>query len=215
VVMACQGVFARHVIRDLPTSHREAYSKFYYAAHLSLNVAVRNWRFLHKLGISGGRWFDGFGLWTEVRAPMVHGYDAKTFGPDSPTVLTLYVPFMYRGLTTEEQGNKGRVDLLSTPFREFERKVREQFVEMFSRSGFDPRQDIAGIVANRWGHAFITPAPGFFYGRDGRLSPREVLRNKPFGRIAFGHSDIGGEPAADWAITEGTRAAKQLMNILR
>ena len=214
VVMACQGVFARHVIRDLPPSHREAYSKFYYAAHLSLNVAVRNWRFLYKLGISGGRWFDGFGLWTEVRNPMVYGYDEKTFGPDSPTVLTLYVPFTYPGLSTEEQGNKGRSELLSIPFREFERKVREQFVDMFSHSGFDPRRDIAGIISNRWGHAFITPAPGFFYGRDGKLGPREVLRNKPFGRIAFGHSDIGGEPAADWAITEGARAARQLINVL-
>jgi spermidine dehydrogenase len=214
VVMACQGVFARHVIRDLPPSHHDAYSKFCYAPHLSLNVAVRNWRFLHKLGISGARWFDSFGLWTEVRNPMVCGYDKKTFGPASPTVVTLYVPFMYPGLPTEDQGNRGRFELLSTPFREFERKVRIQFVEMFSRSGFDPRRDIAGIVANRWGHAFITAAPGFFYGRNGKLSPREVLRNKPFGRIAFGHSDIGGEPEATGAIAEATRAAKQLISIL-
>jgi len=214
VVMARQGVFARHVIRDLPQTHREAYSKFYYATHLSLNVAVRNWRFLYKLGISGGLWLDGLGLWTEVRNPMIYGYDERTFGPDSPTVLTLYVPFLYPGMSTEEQGNKGRYELLSVPFRDFERKVREQFADMFSRSGFDPRQDTAGIIANRWGHAFITPAPGFFCGREGKLGPREVLRNKPFGRIAFGHSDIGGEPAADRAITEGSRAAGQVMKVL-
>ena len=31
------------------------------------NVALRNWRFLYKMGISGCRWFDGIGNYTEVR----------------------------------------------------------------------------------------------------------------------------------------------------
>ncbi len=54
--------------------------------------------------------------------------------------------------------------MLSTSFRDFERKVREQFTEMFSMSGFDARRDIAGIILNRWGHHFIAPQPGFIYG---------------------------------------------------
>jgi len=30
-------------------------------------------------------------------------------------------------------------------------------VKMFSAGGFDPKRDVAGIVLNRWGHAYITP----------------------------------------------------------
>jgi len=33
---------------------------------------------------------------------------------------------------------------------------------MFAASGFDAKRDIAGMVLNRFGHAFINPQPGFF-----------------------------------------------------
>jgi spermidine dehydrogenase len=212
VVMASGGWVNRHIIRDLPSSHREAYSEFYYAAHMSMNVAVRNWQFLYRMGISGARWFNGFGLWTEVRNPLTFA-GMKTFGPDSPVFLTLYVPFMYPGLPTGEQGVKGRNELIATPFSVFERRLREQFVEMFSTSGFDAQRDIAGIILNRWGHAFITAAPGFYFGKNGKPAPRDVLR-KGFGRIAFGHSDVSGHPSQAAAIAEGQRAARQIIDLL-
>ena len=40
----------------------EAYRQFYHSPVLVVNVALRNWRFLDKLGISAGRWFEGFGV---------------------------------------------------------------------------------------------------------------------------------------------------------
>src|SRR5262249_37122725 len=58
----------------------------------------------------------------------------------SPTVLTLKVLYLYPGLSLEEQGSRGRKELLSTSFRDYERKIREQLTEMFSSSGFDPRR---------------------------------------------------------------------------
>lgn len=214
VVMASPQFVNRHVIADLDPVHREAAGNFYYAAHLSLNVAVRNWRFLHKLGLSGARWFGGFGEWTEVRNPMVCGSDLKTFGPDSPVFLTLYVPFMSPGEPIAEQCSKGRFELISTPYRDIERKMREQFAEMFSGSGFDPKRDIAGAILNRWGHAFIVPPPGFYFGKDGKPAPSDVFRNQPFGRISFGHSDTNGEASAPGAIAEGSRAARQAIKAL-
>jgi spermidine dehydrogenase len=63
---------------------------------------------------------------------------------------------------------------------------------MFSRTGFDARRDIAGIILNRWGHAFVNPQPGFFFGLNGKPAPREILRSAPFGRIAFSHTDLAG-----------------------
>jgi spermidine dehydrogenase len=214
VVMASPQFINRHIIADLDSAHREAANHFYYAPHFSLNVAVRNWRFLHKLGISGARWFGGFGEWTEVRNPMVCGSDLKTFGPDSPVFLTLYVPLISPGLPVGEQCEKGRYELISTPYRDIERKMREQFAEMFSGSGFDPKRDIAGAILNRWGHAFIVGPPGFYFGKNGKPAPREVFRNQPFGRISFGHSDVNGDPSCPGAIEEGGRAAGQAIKTL-
>jgi spermidine dehydrogenase len=213
VVMAGGGWVTKHVVRDLPSEHRDAYNQFYYSATLVANVAVRNWRFLHRLGLSGGRWFEGFGYWTEVRTIATFGSDSKTIGPDSPTVLTLIVPLFYPGLPTAEQGSKGRAELLSTAFRDFERRIREQFTEMFSRSGFDARRDIAGIILNRWGHAFVNPQPGFMFGKEGKPSPGEILRREPFGRIAFAHTDLRGDMEHHHAMEEGQRAVMQLLNL--
>jgi spermidine dehydrogenase len=214
VVMASPQFVNKHIVSDLDSAHREAVSHFYYAAHLSFNVAVTNWRFLYKMGISGARWFGGFGEWTEVRNPMMCGSDLKTFGPDSPVFLTLYVPFMNPGLPAEDQCSKGRFELISTPYRDIERKMREQFAEMFSGSGFDPKRDIAGAILNRWGHGFIVAPPGFYFGKEGKPAPRDVFRKQSFGRISFGHSDVNGDPSGPGAIEEGNRAAGQVIKVL-
>ena len=214
VVMAGGGWITKHVVRDLPPTHREAYNQFNYSATVVVNVALRNWRSLYKQGVSGGRWFEGFGYWTEVRTIATFGADSPKIGPDSPTVLSVIVPLFYPGLPCAEQCSKGRAELLSTSFRDYERRVREQFTDMFAAGGFDARRDIAGIILNRWGHHFIAPQPGFMYGKDGKPSPREVLRNAPFGRIAFAHTDLTGDSGHDLAIQEGHRAVGQLMPLL-
>src|SRR5438105_2469539 len=67
VVMAGGGWTTKHVVRDLPQAQQEAYSQFYRSPCLMANVAVRSWRFLYNMGISGFRWFEGVGNYTEVR----------------------------------------------------------------------------------------------------------------------------------------------------
>jgi spermidine dehydrogenase len=114
----------------------------------------------------------------------------------------------------EEQQNAGRAELLSTSYRDYERRVREQLTEMFAASGFDAKRDIAGIVLNRWGHAYCSPQPGFFFGQDGQPAKREILRRAPFGRIAFANTDLSGDPGHATAIEEGQRAAAQLLDRL-
>jgi hypothetical protein len=62
-------------------------------------------------------------------------------------------------LPTAAQCKKGRAELLSTSFRDYERRVREQFMDLFSRSGFDAGRDIAGIILNRWGIILLPLSP--------------------------------------------------------
>ena len=177
---------------------------------LVANVAVTNWKFLHKLGLTACRWFEGFGFSCNVRQQMNIGGYHPPLDPDRPAVLTMYVPFYYPGLPAAEQGRKGRVELLSSPFADYERKIRQQMLDLFGGSGFDPRRDIAGIILNRWGHAFVNPQPGFYFGSGDRPAPRSIIR-KRFGRIAFAHSELNGHQHWLGAVDEGRRAAKQVM----
>jgi spermidine dehydrogenase len=212
VVMAGGCWTTKHIVRDLPPPQRDAYHQFYRSPCLMVNVALRNWRFLYKTGISGFRWFEGIGNYTEVRRTALVGADSPTIGPDSPIVLTLKVLYSYPGMAIADQGHRGRGEMLSTSFREYERQIRQQFADMFSRSGFDARSDIAGIILNRWGHAYLNPQPGFFFGKDGKPAPSDVLRSTPFGRIAFANTDLAGIMDHRSSILEAKRAVAQLLD---
>ena len=88
----------------------------------------------------------------------------------------------------------------------------EGFTDMFARSGFAASRDIAGIILNRWGHAYASPAPGFYFGKDGKPAPGDVLRAAPFGRIAFANTDLSGMPDHKSSIIEANRAVAQLLD---
>jgi len=212
VVMAGGSWTTKHIVKDLPETHRTAYAQFYRSPCMMANVAVRNWRFLYKMGISGCRWFEGIGNYMEVRKLALTGIEDSTISPDSPIVLTLKVLYSYPGHSTEEQGNRGRREMLGTSFKDYERQIRQQFSEMFAGAGFDATRDIAGIVLNRWGHAYLSPQPGFFFGRDSRPAPRETLRRAPFGRIAFANTDLAGAMDHRYSILEAQRAVRQLLD---
>jgi spermidine dehydrogenase len=211
-VMAGGCWTTKHVVRDLPASHRDAYGQFYRSPCMLINVAVRNWRFLYKMGITGANWYEGLGSFLCVRKAPLFSTDQKTIGPDSPTVLTIKVLYCYPGLGIEEQGNSGRAEMLSTSFADYERQIREQMTEMFARAGFGARRDIAGIILNRWGHAYVNPQPGFFFGKDGQPAPREILRHVPFGRVTFANTDLAGAMDHKMAILEGHRAVGQILD---
>jgi spermidine dehydrogenase len=211
VVLAGGSWTTRHVVRDLPAAHREAYAGFHRSACLMANVAVRSWRFLYDMGITGCRWFEGLGNYTEVRKLPVFGAPSPTIGPDSPVVLTLKILYSYPGEPIAAQGSRGRLEMMSTSFRDYERRIREQLTDMFARSRFNARRDIAGIILNRWGHAYVNPQPGFFFGAEGRPAPREVLRQAPFGRMAFANTDLVGAMDQRNCFLEADRAVAQLL----
>jgi spermidine dehydrogenase len=203
---------AKHIIGDLGEPQRQAYAQFYRSPCMMANVAVRNWRFLQKMGITGCRWFEGVGNYMDVRRLATVGVDDATISPDSPIVLTVKVLYSYPGLPTEEQGRRGRAEMLGISFREYEQRIREQFDAMFAHAGFDAKRDIAAIILNRWGHAYLNPQPGFFFGSNGKPAPREVLRSAPFGRIAFANTDLAGAMDHRYSILEAHRAVGQLVD---
>jgi len=211
VVMSVGGWVARKIVSDMPDAMLDAYGQFYHSPILVVNVALRNWKFLDSLGISAGRWFEGFGNFFAIRRPMITGNSTQPFDPDKPAVMTFYVPFNNPGYSMQEQGAIGRAELLGKSYGDYEQEIVDQMTKMFSAYGFDVEQDIAGIVLNRWGHAYISPQPGFHFGRDGKEAPKDVVK-KGFGRIQFGHSELSGYMSHTRALTEGARAASASMD---
>lgn len=211
VVMASGGWMNRRVIKDLPAEYREAYATFKHSSVLVANVALTNWRFLQELGIAGCMYSGGIGFSCNIRQPIIAGGYKQPFHPDLPIVLTFYIPLFYPDKPAIEQGVAGRQELLTTPFRDYERQIREQMVRLFGSAGFDPVNDIAGLVLNRWGHAYINPGPGFMYSQSGGDTPSDIIR-KGYGRIAFGHSELRGHQNWLGAAAEGRRAVEELID---
>ncbi len=212
VIMATGGWVNRRVVTDLPAAHAAAYRDFHYAPVLTANVALTNWRAFDKLGFTCARWFEGLGWHTCVRRNVVFG-SAKPLTPDDPMVLTFYIPFLHPELPATAQGAAGRARLMSTSYAEFEQQLRTQLSDMLGVAGFDARRDIAGIILNRWGHAYCSPQPGFYLGRDGQAAPSDVLR-QPHGRIVFAHGELQGTMNMAFSMLEAHRGAQQAMAML-
>jgi len=193
VVMAGGSWTAMHIIRDLPQAHREAYAQFFRSPCLMANVALRNWRFLAKLGMTGCRWFgSGVGNYLELRRLATVGDVPKTISPDSPVVADSESSLFVSRFECGGAGQRGRGEMLATSFRIMSDASGSSSPTLFSEAGFDASRDIAGIVLNRWGHAYLSPQPGFFFGTNGKPAPRDILRAEPFGRIAFANTDLAG-----------------------
>ena len=216
VVMASGQWINKHVVRDEPASLTDAMNQFHHGPMLTVNVAVRHWRYMEKLGISCARWFEreGFGWYTGLRAPMVIDGVHMPLDPAKPTMLTFYIPFTFAvsqsGMPLDQQAVGARNTLFSMSYRDIERKIREQLTAMFGDYGFDAKRDIAGVISNRWGHAYVVPQPGFYFGRDGRPAPREVVK-QGYGRVRFGHSELSGWQLWTTACEEGERATQQVL----
>lgn len=212
LVVMSGGWTTWRTVSDLPEEYRDAYQQFYRMPCAVSNIALRNWRFLAKMGMTECQWFEGLSTSFAVRKMATFGGVAPTISPDDPTVVRLKVLFTEPGVPLPQQAVRGRMRLFSTPYSEYERMVREQFTSMFAISGFDARRDIAGIIVNRWGHAYLCAQPGFFFGRDGKPAPREVIRRTPFGKISFANSDLSGIMDHRASIAEADRAVDQILS---
>lgn len=209
VVMANGAWSSQYIVANVPDEHRNAFKDFVRAPMLVVNVALRRWRFMYDLGITAASYRDLFGFSCNIRQSMVVGNYRPPLHPDRPAVLTFYIPFERPGASLRAQAAAARTELLGTTYRDYELKLRQQLVRLFARAGFDPRKDIAGIILNRWGHAYVCPAPGFYFGRDGAPGAPEILR-RPVGRVAFANGELNGHQNWVVATAEGKRAVEQL-----
>ena len=210
VAMATGGWVTKHMLADIPPAMSDAYAQFYYAPALIINLALTNWRFMHDLGVTALRWYgDGprdVGFVANIRRQMKVGRYDPPVSPDKPNVLTFYLGLYAPGKSVAEQGSAGRLKLLGTTYRDYESAVLDQLTRQFSSGPrpFIAKRDVAGLILNRWGHARLVQPPGWYFGANGRSSPREVVA-AGYGKIAIGHSELNGHQSAAGATAEGKR----------
>jgi spermidine dehydrogenase len=114
------------------------------------------------------------------------------------------------GLPARDQQRAGHVELLTTTFRTFELRIRDQLARVLGEGGFDPARDVDAITVNRWPHGYAyeyNPLwdPDWPAGE----SPCEVGR-RPFGRITIANADAGAAAYTDAAIDQAWRAVGEL-----
>ncbi len=92
--------------------------------------------------------------------------------------------------------------------RKAEIVIRQELLDVFGDTGFDPAEDIEGIAVNRWGHAEITSYPGVAFSSGNSDEPVPGVptcdAGQHFGRIAFAHTDLNG-----FADNQGTTRISQ------
>lgn len=211
-VVMCGGGWAnKHVCRDLTPEIHKAYESFNHGPMLTINVALRNWKFLEKLGASAVRWFGGeMGFWLNIRQPMKMDGSTMPLHPDQPLVLSNYIAFPTPGYDAKTQGVLGRTKLFSKSYKDLEAWVVRHYTQLFGEYGFDAQRDIAGIITNRWGHAYVCPGPGFFFDRNGQTSPMNTVQ-AGYGKVFFGHSETAGRQLWSVGVEQGRLATMKAL----
>jgi spermidine dehydrogenase len=213
-VMACWNTMIPYLAPDLPAKQKEALAFAIKAPIVYTSVALRNWTSFQKLGIStvsAPTMFNPTVALTEA-ASLGGLQHAQT--PEEPIAVRMVRTPCSPGKTRKEQHRAGRMELMSTAFDAFERRIRDQLARILSPGGFDPARDIVAITVNRWPH-------GYAYTYNSLYDPVEwvftstntrpcVIARQPFGRIAIANSDAAASPHTDAAFLEAHRAVGEL-----
>jgi spermidine dehydrogenase len=132
--------------------------------------------------------------------------------PDEPIVVHMERFAVGRDpkATRREQRLNGRRELFATSFETLERETRKQLAGALAGGGFDPAEDIAGIIANRWGHGYsYRYSPAWDSGYDGDEPPHVVGRQR-LGRITMANCDAGASASIEAAIDQAHRAIQEI-----
>jgi spermidine dehydrogenase len=206
-VMAGWGMVAKHVVPELGDEQRTALEKYRYCSTLYINILLRHWRPMAKIGLYEMYLPGGYCTWMHIADPLHVGSYRPEHHPDKPTLLTMYKYIYKPGLDPDEQMIMGRTEMENKPFEEYEREIRTELQHMFGSHGFNAAEDILAITVNRWGHGY-----NFFHGPKKIEDEPFVVGRKKLGRISFAGADAGGVPWMQLALLHGRRAAMEQLS---
>src|SRR5262249_4080129 len=139
---------------ELPQKQKEALSYLVKTPLVYTHVALRNWTSFAKLGIRQIVAPGAYHTYIGLDFPVSLGTYSFPSKPEEAAVLFLLRTPCRPGLAMRDQFRAGRIELMSTSFDTFERKIRDQLARMLGGAGFDPARDIEAITVNRWAHGY-------------------------------------------------------------
>ena len=211
-VMACYNSAIPYLCPELSKPQAEALAYNVKIPLVYTKVAVRNWQSFADLGASFVYYTNDFYKQVELDYPVSMGDYAFGSSPSEPMALHMcHVPF-FADIKGPEQWRAGRRQMLGTSFETFEHHVLDQLDQAVGDKGFDAERDIAGITVNRWSHGYAY-SPDLLWEPDwpDEQSKPWVIGRQRFGRIAIGNSDAAAAANSDAAMTQGYRAASELL----
>jgi spermidine dehydrogenase len=208
-ILACYNTMAPYLCPELPEKQKEALHYGVKEPLIYTHVAIRNWTAFHNLGIRQIVSPGSYHSFTMLDFPVSLGAYQFPSNPQEPMVLFMLRTPCKPGLPRRDQYRMGRFELISTPFSEFERNIREQLNRALAPAGFDSARDIAGITVNRWAHGYAYEYDSLF---DPHWAPEErpcVIGRKQFGRISIANSDAAASAYTNAAIDQAYRAVQE------
>jgi spermidine dehydrogenase len=211
-ILAGWNMMIPYICPELPELQKKALHELVKIPLVYANVAIRNWRAFHRLGVAGisapGMYWTG----TRLNWPVDVGAYESVRLPDDPILLFMVRVPVSPGLPEREQHRAGRTELLSTSLADFELKTRDQLQRMLGPAGFRAKDDILAITVNRWPHGYAYEFNPLF--DDFTIPPDKranVIGRARFGRIAIANSDAGAAAYTDSAIDQAYRAVGELL----
>jgi spermidine dehydrogenase len=214
-VMACWNMFIPMIVPELPPEQKVALKYGVKGPNVYTSVAVRNWNAFQKMGlrsVSAPTMFHS-GVALSEAASLGDLHHPQT--PGDPIVLHMGKVPTAPGKPREEQHEIGRMELYTTTFETFERKIHDQLARTLGDGGFDPAQDIVAITVNRWPHGYAYTYNSLFEPMDWVYTETDarpcVAARKPFGLISIANSDAAASPHTDAAMLEAHRAVQEVL----
>jgi spermidine dehydrogenase len=210
-VLACWSTMIPYLCPQLPQRQKEALHYLVKVPLVYTNVALRNWRAFHRLGVSAIHCPGSYHSSVRLNPVTDIGSYRSPRSPDEPIVIRMVRTPCSPGMSERDQHRMGRADLLTTSFATFEEKIRDQLARMLGSRGFDPARDITAITVNRWPHGYAYEYnPLFDADWPNGEAPHEIGRAR-FGPIAIANSDAAAAAYTDAAIDQAHRAVEELL----
>lgn len=211
VVLACWNNIVPHLMPELPAVQRQALG---YASKVPMqysSILLRNRRAWQSLGVSSVYAPNGYHTSFGLTPPVALGEYRPEHSPDAPVTVHMERNPNRPGLPRREQQRLGRIEMLTTPFEQIEREIRQQLARTLGPGGFDPARDILAITVNRWPH-------GYAYTYDSLADPSwadeerpHVIGRRRFGRVAIANADAGAAAFTNVAIDQAERAIQDVL----
>ncbi|APJ04794.1 NAD(P)-binding protein [Silvanigrella aquatica] len=210
-IMAGYNMMIPHIVKEMPQDQKAALAKNVKLSTIYSKVIIRNWQAFAKLGVH--EIYTPKMPYTRVKLdyPVNIGGYSHSQNPNEPICLHM-VSVPISSDTTQDLRTKARVaryKLLTTPFDELEKDIRNQLQRMFGSVGFNHKKDILGITINRWAHGYSYFENSLYDDENEAEKTIETAR-MPLGNVTIANSDSGWEALSHTAIDMAYRAVSEL-----